>query len=256
MVAAGTTEPVLRWKEHPSSATHGDESSHHQSLIERSTLHALRSGRPVLTHLNADTTWLLSLAYPDQVKPPSGRQRFNVIIDPWLTGPQSDVASWFSTQWHVIKSSVQSVAEINDLLVRVENLQSSANESSQSNATGEGNPIPEQLTPGLIDAVVVSHEFTDHCHRATLEEVHPQVPVFATAKAAELIRSWKHFTSVFDIPPFVPGTNWRSTTSGPLPAWLGFSRLVTKTDALYYHSAVIICFQNKKHAGCGRSHHI
>lgn len=32
----------------------------------------------------------------------------------------------------------------------------------------------------LIDAVAVSHEFTDHCHRETLEEVHGDVPVFAT----------------------------------------------------------------------------
>lgn len=30
-----------------------------------------------------------------------------------------------------------------------------------------------------IDVVAVSHEFTDHCHRETLLEVHPDVPVVA-----------------------------------------------------------------------------
>ena len=28
-----------------------------------------------------------------------------------------------------------------------------------------------------------------------------------------------------------------------MPTWLGISRLVTKSDALYYHSAIIICAQ-------------
>ena len=31
-----------------------------------------------------------------------------------------------------------------------------------------------------IDAVIVSHEFTDHCHRATLETVDNKIPVYAT----------------------------------------------------------------------------
>jgi L-ascorbate metabolism protein UlaG (beta-lactamase superfamily) len=33
---------------------------------------------------------------------------------------------------------------------------------------------------GGIDVVAVCHEFTDHCHRETLEEVGKDVPVFAT----------------------------------------------------------------------------
>lgn len=32
----------------------------------------------------------------------------------------------------------------------------------------------------MIDAVIVSHEFTDHCHRETLLEVDRDVPVFAS----------------------------------------------------------------------------
>jgi L-ascorbate metabolism protein UlaG (beta-lactamase superfamily) len=33
---------------------------------------------------------------------------------------------------------------------------------------------------GGIDVVAVCHEFTDHCHRETLEMVGRDVPVFAT----------------------------------------------------------------------------
>ena len=31
----------------------------------------------------------------------------------------------------------------------------------------------------FIDAVAISHEFTDHCHRQTLEELDPSTPIFA-----------------------------------------------------------------------------
>ena len=73
---------------------------------------ALDTGRPILTHLNADTTWLLSLAYPPASAPPPGRSRFNILFDPWLKGPQSDYYAWFSTQSHAIESSVQTIQEL------------------------------------------------------------------------------------------------------------------------------------------------
>jgi hypothetical protein len=70
------------------------------------------------------------------------------------------------------------------------------------------------------------------------------VPVFATEKAVQLIRSWGHFDKVYDVAIFTSGIDWRTTSQGPLPSWLGISRLITKSDALYYHSAVIICFED------------
>src|SRR5882757_947631 len=83
----------------------------------KSSLRCAHSTRkPILTHLNADTSWLLSLAYPDHIAPPPGRSRYNIPIDPWLDGPQEDVAGWFSKQWHLTKSRVQNIAELNDLL--------------------------------------------------------------------------------------------------------------------------------------------
>lgn len=94
-----------------------------------------------------------------------------------------------------------------------------------------------------IDAIIISHEFTDHCHQATLREVPPSVPIFATLKAGQLIRSWKHFEKVFDMAAFGSRTDWHTTSKAPLPSWLGIARLVTPGDSLYYHSAIVICFQ-------------
>ena len=212
------------------SAEVGDTSQLYGQL-KSSFQRAHAAKTPVLTHLNADTTWLLSLAYPDQVDPPQGRSRYNILIDPWLDGPQEDVASWFSKQWHLIKSSVRTIAELNKILGDVE--------PSTSNLAGRD----EHECRSFIDAVIISHEFTDHCHRATLLEVDQTVPVFATTKATRLVRSWKHFNTVIDMANFTACTDWCTTSVGPLPAWVGISRLVTSSDALYYHSAIVICVE-------------
>ncbi|ROW08416.1 hypothetical protein VMCG_03104 [Cytospora schulzeri] len=207
---------------------------------------ALASPRPVIAHLNADTTWLLQLPVPGSVTTSSRsrsktkskapeRSRFNILIDPWLQGPQSDVASWFSTQWHVVAPTVQNMQELDEVLVMLE----------------EGDPLNdpnESKTPATsyIDCVVISHEFTDHCHQATLVELPKSVPVVATEKAADLIRSWAHFDTVITTPGFSASTpDWQQVLvdhTGALPPWLGIGRVITEGNALYYHSAVMIAF--------------
>lgn len=187
---------------------------------------ALSARRPVLVHLNADTTWLIQLPYPSACRPPTGRTHYNVLVDPWLQGPQADVASWFSKQWHVVPSSVQTLAELNEILGDLEGQESDAHEGS------------------FIDVVAISHEFTDHCHEATLRELPAATPVFATDKAAELIRGWRHFDQVTTTPGFSgESADWRPSLSvAGLPPWVGIGRVITPGNALYYHSAVMIVF--------------
>ena len=206
---------------------------HHE--LQASIKHALKARRPILTHVNADTTWLIQLPYPADSSLERGRAFFNILIDPWLKGPQSDVASWFSTQYHVIQSSVQTIAELEDNLREIQNLAFTpklkrANSRHSHDAS-------------FIDAIAISHEFTDHCHQATLLEVDPSVPVFATEKAAALIRSWNHFDNVITTPAFSKQqSDWRATCLPLLPPWVGISRIVTEGNQLYYHSAVCITF--------------
>jgi len=91
-----------------------------------------------------------------------------------------------------------------------------------------------------IDAVVISHEFTDHMHKETLLKISPEVPVFATSKAASAIRSWRHFSFVGDIPRFT-GDWTDSPALNYLASWVGISRLAfAGQDLLYYHSAIMI----------------
>lgn len=188
--------------------------------------------RPLLAHLNADTTWLIQLPYPsDAASRPAGRTHFNVLVDPWLQGPQSDVAWWFSTQWHVVPPSIATINDLNACLRELET------------GSSHGEDEEDGSSPtSYVDAVAISHEFTDHCHRATLEELPPATPVFATDVAADLIRSWGHFDTVITTPALTPGVSWSKLTVGSLPSWLAIGRVTSPGNALYYHSAVLLMF--------------
>lgn len=204
---------------------------------------ALRTHRPILTHLNGDTTWLLQLPYPPELEYISNRPPttwYNIIIDPWLQGPSSEIAPWFFTQWHVIKSSVQTVQELNE---RFKNFDVA--DAQPPLDIEKGNTLCEKGKRGsqFIDAIVISHEFADHCHKNTLLEFSSETPVFATEKAAKLIISWSHFTAVQTIPLFTArDVDWRGTSTNPLPPWIGISRIHSNSDPINLHAALIIAF--------------
>jgi hypothetical protein len=196
--------------------------------------------RPILHHLNADTSWLLQLPHPESLKV-RGRLLFNILIDPWFDGPQSDVAAWFSTQRHAIPSAVKSVAETEDLASVYENIAASTD--------AKGNSSPEDANRSMIDVVVISHEFTDHCHKDTLLELHPTVPVFAPKIAANMIRGWEHFETVTELPAFI-SDGWRGSSTPQVPNWLSLARIEDENDSLYYHSAVMIAFGPENASEC------
>ncbi|KAF2713529.1 hypothetical protein K504DRAFT_479275 [Pleomassaria siparia CBS 279.74] len=206
--------------------------------IRDAIVRSLATRRPLLHHLNADTSWLLQIPRPASAIKHGSRIYYNILIDPWFVGGQSDVARWFSQQFHAMESAVKSVAEVDELARQVEILAGwlrSKGRKSIQIAGGE--------TETLIDAVAVSHEFTDHCHRETLLEVHRDVPVFATEQAAKLITSFSHFRTVMTTPTFTSESpDWRDYSLLPLPSWLSISRLTAPKDALFYHSALLITF--------------
>ena len=211
--------------------------------LEGAVHDALLHNRPILTHLNADTSWLLSIPYPGNASRPKGRCLFHILIDPWLQGPQKDLASWFSQQWHVVASSVQTIAELNFSLKCLENQLQGRPSTLMGQSNGASDESSEHHTSSHIDMVIVSHEFTDHCNRATLQEIAPDTPVFATEAAARLISSWHYFHYVDHIEGFSNrDSNWGTKLSSTLPSWLGISRVTSRRDALHFHSAVLVTF--------------
>lgn len=265
-----------------------DIDSQLQSELRSAVAGSLASRRPLLTHLNADTSWLLSIpvvhsksgnniddtpkrsrrrskevegheSETDEHSELDRRNYFHILIDPWLKGPQADVTRFLSQQWHNEESVVQSVEEILDIVVDLEDM---ADDAAKRKHEEDLDMLPtrrqarkrypnssksvDQGSPGKrsIDLVVVSHEFTDHMHKDTLLEVDSTVPVFATSVAAGRIRAWKHFDIVIDMPRFLgTGQDWQKSSHATLPSWLSVVRLDSSaSDVLNYHSAVMITF--------------
>jgi hypothetical protein len=205
--------------------------------IRDAVVRALATRRPILHHLNADTSWLLQIPRPANAVKHGSRIYYNVLIDPWFVGGQSDVAKWFSQQWHATESAVKSVAEVDELARQVEVLAGGLRMGKR-----KMNIAATAELETFIDAVAISHEFTDHCHKDTLLEVHRDVPVFATEQAASLVSGWNHFRMVVTTPTFKDNADWHDYSLSPLPSWLSISRLTASKDALFYHSALLITF--------------
>ncbi|KEQ75900.1 hypothetical protein M436DRAFT_40488 [Aureobasidium namibiae CBS 147.97] len=216
----------------------------HQNLQD-AVSDALAMRRPVLHHLSADTAWLLMIPRPVAATKRGGRVYFNILIDPWLSGTQTDYTSWLSKQWHAAEPRVPSIAAVEDLIRETESLASGLRLGKGRKSNAQDTQDFDEVET-FIDAVAVSHQFTDHCHEQTMRTVHPNVPVFATEKAIPLIESWKHFRVIQKIPHFSEDPDWHATSVPPLPEWLGISRLVTSSDMLYFHSALMITFNNQQ----------
>lgn len=138
---------------------------------------------------------------------------------------------------------MKSIAELNDSLRRIEELVTNSRYGIVKVENPEGNRYSNQSKNEFIDIVAISHEFTDHCNQHTLLELDPSTPIIATNVAATLIRNWKYFENVYEIPPFSSSrSDWRESSILPLPDWLGISRIVSKRDALHFHSAILIAF--------------
>jgi hypothetical protein len=253
---------------------HEDDPSHQlHSELRTSMTHALFSRRPLLTHLNADTTWLLSLPIPPTHPSKKNRVYFHILIDPWLVGPQSDVAAFFSTQWHAIESCCQSIAEVEDVIRGIEDVAAGSRSTPPPSIPDRAsrpvlnrmdtedvividtNPLYQegleyieaegQEDEQWIDAVLISHEFTDHMHQPTLLTLSPRTPIFATTKAFSAIVSWKHFNTVRALSRFSGSWKENGIGEGTLPAWLGVHRVAyAGNDLLYYHSAILVSFSS------------
>ena len=152
-----------------------------------------------------------------------------------FVGEQVDFFPWFSKQSHAVESCVKSTAELNRYLENIE-------ENDKHRDPPESTKIAKRNNP-FIDAVLISHEFTDHCNEHTLRQLDVGTPVFATTAAAKVIRAWEHFEKVREVPTFSEANLDWTRLSPDLPQWLGISRLVSSGfDIGNIHSAVMICF--------------
>lgn len=121
-----------------------------------------------IQHVNADATFLITLALPrpSSPSPPPPREpspALCILVDPWLHSDAPVFHPRFSNQLHTVLPAVSSLAELS--------------------------PAP--------DLIVVSQSRSDHCHEATLRDFawakHPSTQLYACPDAVPVVRAWKWF---------------------------------------------------------------
>jgi hypothetical protein len=103
-----------------------------------------------LTKLNNDSSWLWEI------------DGCALLVDPWFSPSQIDLAPWFSTQYHT-----------------------------------DPQPLVSELPK--TDGIFISNPFSDHCNKETLLTCDPAIPVYATASILRKIRKWKHFQFLHEL---------------------------------------------------------
>ena len=208
----------------------------------------MSSKSAIITHLNADTSWLFSIPFPQATQSCVGSY-FHILVDPWLSGPQHDFHRHFSQQWHVEDPSC---ANIKDVETRIREIEQKNRVRGRGKDSEESRQEHDQdEVPSRISLVLISFDFTDHCHEETLRQVDPRVPVWAVKAAAKLIRGFRHFHTVQEIP--VQGslskaigtfaTERTSQLGDVLPRWLDVMRLQPLSlDVGNLHTAILLAY--------------
>ena len=166
--------------------------------------------RPILTHLNADLTWLMSFPTPESQRGSFKKAYFHILCDPWCLTTAVDIGG-LHRQDHVEDPAFNGIAEVVELISVIEK------------AAPQG-AIPNEIDASL-DAVVISHSNAEHCNKNALLEVSPSVPVIANKMALSTLKSWKHFSVVDVAPNFVSDNKgespkWNSANQPLIPSWV------------------------------------
>ncbi|KAK1750933.1 hypothetical protein QBC47DRAFT_435537 [Echria macrotheca] len=165
--------------------------------------------RPVLTLLNGDNSWLISLPRPSSERATGSKTYFHAVLDPWLVG---DAVLFFSRFVHIHRPFTPSVPS------------GTAVESLVAEIEAVANPGTTREDGPLVDAIFISHDLADHTHKPTLDTFDPRIPVFAVPESAAAVRSWKRFVSITEIRDIDPSSPKFSPVD-PLPSWISLLRI-------------------------------
>ncbi|TQN66750.1 hypothetical protein CSHISOI_08701 [Colletotrichum shisoi] len=181
--------------------------------------------RPILTYVNGDNTWLISIPRPTDGASDGGKAFYHILLDPWLGGHSDSFSRWVLRMRLKQDAALGSVGAVEDWIRDTET------------ACGGGAGGAEERW--WLDAVLITHLNPDHLHAPTLRTFDPSISVFAVSDAAAAVSALKHFDSVAVVPDFVRGETWPATPG--MPAWLSVFRLQDEKGAYpYIYHAMII----------------
>ncbi|KAK4443341.1 hypothetical protein QBC34DRAFT_212361 [Podospora aff. communis PSN243] len=202
-----------------------------QRLAENASL------RPILTSLNGDNSWLISIPRPTAER--RGKAYFHIVSDAWLTPDTVLFRAWVLKLGRQADAAIADGPAVENLIQEIEGAAAAACNAISAPAD-DGDIAPSQTS---IDAIFQNFHYADHLDERTLRTFGPDVPVFATPEAAAIIRPWNHFCHVAqtrDLDPACPGT-WRDLRpegGALLPTWLSVFRL-TGHHELNFATAIV-----------------
>ncbi|KAF3347956.1 40S ribosomal protein S8 [Verticillium dahliae VDG2] len=140
--------------------------------------------RPILTRLNADNSWMMSLPRPGGPDA-SGKAYYHVLQDLWLGG---SLTEWPYTAFlfKIVRTQAGQFDDVADIERLVASLEAAAAGGGAERAADATTTTKQRQG---VDAILVSHTNIDHCHRATLERFPRETPVLVVADAAALAYS-------------------------------------------------------------------
>lgn len=180
--------------------------------------------QPILTALNGDNSWLVSIPRPLEDRAATGKFYYHVVYEPWLVGPAVAFASWIMTITLPATPVYQNEHDVEALVREIE--------QTAAGCIGRPDPASDSEAGAVspIDALWIGMDIEDHLHEPTMRLFNPAIPVFATADSAKTIRRWKHFRTVVTTADLAPnqGASWLELHPGaPLPPWLHIFKLPT-----------------------------
>lgn len=177
--------------------------------------------RPILTSLNGDNSWLLSLPRPVSERKASSKAYFHLVHDPWLNGPEVQVSPWLIYLSLSSTPAVTDGAGVDRLVRKIEGAAADAGFISK---------VKEAVSEdrAAIDAIVINFHYGDHLHAPTLLTFDPQIPIFTTSDGAPIISKLNHFANITTYPDLSPNFlgDWSAYVTIPgLPPYLTLFRI-------------------------------
>jgi hypothetical protein len=168
--------------------------------------------RPILTFINGDVSWLISLPRPTaELAGSANKAYYHVAVDPWF-GKQSAVG----LTGLILRMDLGEPAGISSRLeldAAIADIEAAA--GCQLTTT---DALP------AVDAIALTIVTGDHTDKPSLLEFAPATPVFAVGSAARSVRGYGHFDTVVQLAGgFDPSTApWKAAShpGAPLPDWI------------------------------------
>ncbi|KAJ5051827.1 uncharacterized protein L3040_001598 [Drepanopeziza brunnea f. sp. 'multigermtubi'] len=163
--------------------------------------------RPIITYINGDVSWLISLPRPASDKSTQGKAFYHAVIDPWFGQPSVFIAPMFLEMALGRDPGLPNRAAVDAAIAEIE--------------LAAGNSLVPTDEDPAVDAIFVMGS-AEHFNQESLLQFSSSTPLFAIAAVASTAHSWGHFDTVVTMASCDPSkTPWADGHPGvPLPEWL------------------------------------